>query len=86
MLIGLENRDAPVGAWEFDPLSLRHDNGESSLMAKPQVVTLVDAGSNPVVHPTVRRGGRAVQGARLLNERGAQSHPGSNPGLSATCP
>jgi hypothetical protein len=33
----------------------RPNNGESSLMAKPQVVSLVNIGSSPLVHPTLAK-------------------------------
>lgn len=43
----------PKGCFD-SPCLLRQFSVEASLMVKPQVVTLVDAGSSPVLHPNIR--------------------------------
>ena len=60
----------PGRAWGFDPLSLRQITGEPSLIGKapgrdPGRCRFKSGGS-----PQTWKSGRAVQGARLLNERG----------------
>lgn len=66
------------------PAASAKNNVERSLMEKSQVVTLVDAGSSPVVQPNSNgEVAELVQGARLLSGRGLWSHRGSNPRLSA---
>ena len=51
VLIRFEPGDVLTGVGVRSPQSPPTNNGECSLMAKPQTVNLVDIGSSPFIHP-----------------------------------
>ena len=56
VLIRFEPGDVLTGVGVRSPQSPPMNNGECSLMTKPQTVNLVDIGSSPFIHPTLASG------------------------------